>query len=218
MVDAFLAMFPAYSRTRHCKNCAPRRTASVKMVVSKKAEFPCRHFPVFVSRAASAAVLFTDTFTRGAGGRILHDIPRVVFHGGHKETAQSAPAHRWCLRANSPACAGTLCLHFRQFVVFRTIHDWGDNLCHVIMRTSEAPATPRRWTLLAGRSRLFLASGPRRTCAQLRTTRAGTRRRWCVVVDIDFSESSAELLVLGRQDTHHLCRRHTPFLRRRASE
>jgi len=167
-------MFPAYSRTRHCKNCAPRRTASVKMVFSKKAEFPCRHFSVFVSRAASAAVFFTDTFARGAGGRILHDIPRVVFHGGHKETAQSAPAHRWCLRANSPACAGTLCLHFRQFVVFRTKHDLRDNLCHAIMRTSEAPATPRRWTLVAGRSRLFLASGPRKN---LRPAAHNARRR-----------------------------------------
>jgi len=114
MVDAFIAMYPAYSRTRHCKNCAPRRTASVKMVFSKKAEFPCRHISVFVSRAVSAAFFFTGTFARGAGGRILHDIPRVVL--------MAATRRRRSRRRRTDGACGLRVLRVRGPSVFNFVN------------------------------------------------------------------------------------------------
>jgi len=128
----------------------------------------------------------------------------MVFHGGHKETAQSAPAYRWCLRAYRPACEGTLCCHFLQFSTFCCFSlDWRDNLCRAIMRWCQRSARPPQTMDAVSRT---VKSTPRGqatkvlapSCAQ----GAQARGEGGVLSLIPNSQStSAELLVLGRQDT-----------------
>jgi len=82
----FITMSPAYySRARRYKNGARRRTASAKMVLRKRPEFPCQSFTHVLLRncaiakliASGSAYFVLRAFTGTARVRSLSPNPRL---------------------------------------------------------------------------------------------------------------------------------------------
>ena len=105
----------------------------------------------------------------------------------------------------------------RHFLFFRTDpHDWRDNLC----RRHACHIFHRRARFL-GDGRFHRdgydyssRANHEKNCAQLRTTRAGARRRWCVV-DIDIADCQQSFWFPWADRTPSMAAPHAVFVKAR---